>query len=169
MTETTLATCPQSAPRAWPASLTLALKRDGGRTVLARKPGNSEAQALMAELAVRNGDARVAVRILEKLLAADPDNYLYHTQIAVACALQSRFPAVHLQALTAVEIVHIADRAKMSVRECLERLNTRPLKKLKRSRRDLFEAMVQIARTGKGPQEQIPSMGCSIKWKGEAA
>jgi peroxiredoxin len=37
------------------------------------------------------------------------------------------------------------------------------------ARRDLFEAMVQVARTGKGPQEQIPSMGCSIKWKGEAA
>lgn len=31
--------------------------------------------------------------------------------------------------------------------------------------RDLFEAMVQIARTGEGPQDQIPSMGCSIKWK----
>jgi len=29
----------------------------------------------------------------------------------------------------------------------------------------LFEAMVQVARTGKGPGEQIPSMGCSIKWK----
>lgn len=33
------------------------------------------------------------------------------------------------------------------------------------ARRDLFEAMVQIATTGKGPTEQIPSMGCSIKWK----
>ncbi|MGD2117054.1 MAG: thioredoxin family protein [Chromatiales bacterium] len=32
-------------------------------------------------------------------------------------------------------------------------------------RRDLFEAMRQVASTGKGPQEQIPSMGCSIKWK----
>ena len=32
-------------------------------------------------------------------------------------------------------------------------------------RRDLFESMLQVARTGKGPQEQIPSMGCSIKWK----
>ena len=30
-------------------------------------------------------------------------------------------------------------------------------------RRDLFEAMKQVAETGKGPQEQIPSMGCSIK------
>ncbi len=32
-------------------------------------------------------------------------------------------------------------------------------------RRDLFEAMKQVAETGKGPEEQIPIMGCSIKWK----
>jgi len=32
-------------------------------------------------------------------------------------------------------------------------------------RRDLFDAMVQIARTGNGPAEQIASIGCSIKWK----
>lgn len=32
-------------------------------------------------------------------------------------------------------------------------------------RRDLFEAMRQIAQTGQGPREQIPSIGCSIKWK----
>lgn len=36
------------------------------------------------------------------------------------------------------------------------------------TRRDLFEAMRQVAETGEGPREQIPSMGCSIKWK-EAA
>jgi peroxiredoxin len=35
-------------------------------------------------------------------------------------------------------------------------------------RRDLFLAMRQIAETGKGPAEQIPSMGCSIKWKDPA-
>lgn len=35
--------------------------------------------------------------------------------------------------------------------------------------RDLFEAMKQVAQTGQGPQQQIPSMGCSIKWKHEAA
>ena len=33
------------------------------------------------------------------------------------------------------------------------------------TRRDLFEAMKMIAETGRGPQKQIPSMGCSIKWK----
>jgi peroxiredoxin len=32
-------------------------------------------------------------------------------------------------------------------------------------RRDLFEAMFEVARTGQGPRQQIPSMGCSIKWK----
>ncbi|MGI9435624.1 MAG: thioredoxin family protein [Geminicoccaceae bacterium] len=31
--------------------------------------------------------------------------------------------------------------------------------------RELFDAMVQVAETGKGPSDQIPSMGCSIKWK----
>ncbi len=33
------------------------------------------------------------------------------------------------------------------------------------ARRELFEAMLQVARTGKGPQDQTPSIGCSIKWK----
>ncbi len=33
------------------------------------------------------------------------------------------------------------------------------------TRRDLFEAMRQIAQTGRGPEQQIPSMGCSIKWR----
>ena len=32
-------------------------------------------------------------------------------------------------------------------------------------RRDLYEAMKQVAETGQGPKDQIPSMGCSIKWK----
>ena len=33
------------------------------------------------------------------------------------------------------------------------------------SHRDLYEAMIQIAKTGEGPRQQIPSMGCSIKWR----
>lgn len=32
------------------------------------------------------------------------------------------------------------------------------------ARRDLFEAMAEVARTGRGPADQVPSMGCSIKW-----
>jgi peroxiredoxin len=32
-------------------------------------------------------------------------------------------------------------------------------------RRDLFEAMKMVIETEKGPEQQIPSMGCSIKWR----
>lgn len=32
-------------------------------------------------------------------------------------------------------------------------------------RRDLFEGMKQVAETGKGPEKQVPSIGCSIKWR----
>lgn len=33
------------------------------------------------------------------------------------------------------------------------------------SPRELFEAMLQVARTGEGPREQAASIGCSIKWR----
>ncbi len=33
------------------------------------------------------------------------------------------------------------------------------------ARRELFEAMTAVAKTGRGPREQNPSMGCSIKWR----
>jgi thiol-disulfide isomerase/thioredoxin len=36
-------------------------------------------------------------------------------------------------------------------------------------KRDLVEAMTAVATTGQGPREQIPSMGCSIKWRNDAA
>jgi peroxiredoxin len=31
--------------------------------------------------------------------------------------------------------------------------------------RELFDAMLAVARTGKAPAEQHPSVGCSIKWR----
>ena len=33
------------------------------------------------------------------------------------------------------------------------------------ARRELFEAMAQVAETGKGPAQQTASIGCSIKWR----
>ena len=38
------------------------------------------------------------------------------------------------------------------------------LKPVRNSESDLLKAMKMVAKTGKGPEEQIPSMGCSIKW-----
>ena len=32
-------------------------------------------------------------------------------------------------------------------------------------RRDLFLAMKQVSETGRGPREQVASIGCSIKWR----
>ena len=33
------------------------------------------------------------------------------------------------------------------------------------TQRELFEAMKSVAETGKGPLDQTPSIGCSIKWR----
>ena len=38
------------------------------------------------------------------------------------------------------------------------------LKPVRNSESDLLKAMKMVAKTGKGPEEQIPSMGCNIKW-----
>jgi peroxiredoxin len=41
----------------------------------------------------------------------------------------------------------------------------RNLQRIAGSGRELFDAMVQIAKTSRGPTQQNPSMGCSIKWR----
>ena len=45
------------------------------------------------------------------------------------------------------------------------RLDASGMVAVPKARRELFEAMVQVAETGAGPQQQTPSMGCSIKWR----
>ncbi len=45
------------------------------------------------------------------------------------------------------------------------RLDASRKEELPDARRDLYEAMTQVVQTGHGPKDQIPSMGCSIKWK----
>jgi peroxiredoxin len=52
---------------------------------------------------------------------------------------------------------------KLQYRGRLDASNKQPASA--NARRELFEAMVQIAETGCGPREQIPSIGCSIKWR----
>ncbi len=37
------------------------------------------------------------------------------------------------------------------------------------TKKELLEAMLQVAATGEAPKEQTPSMGCNIKWKASAA
>jgi hypothetical protein len=40
----------------------------------------------------------------------------------------------------------------------------RDLKPVRTGESDLYKAMKQISKTSKGPKDQTPSMGCSIKW-----
>ena len=40
----------------------------------------------------------------------------------------------------------------------------RNLKPVKSGESDLYKAMKQIAETNMGPKDQVPSMGCGIKW-----
>ena len=35
------------------------------------------------------------------------------------------------------------------------------------AKRELFDAMAQVARTGRAPVDQVPSIGCSIKWRAD--
>src|SRR5207248_6660419 len=45
------------------------------------------------------------------------------------------------------------------------RLDASRMTTVPNARRDLFEAMKQVAEKGHGQEEQIPSMGCSIMWR----
>jgi peroxiredoxin len=45
------------------------------------------------------------------------------------------------------------------------RLDESRTRLVQNARRDLYEAMKQVAATGRGPEQQIASMGCSIKWR----
>ena len=51
---------------------------------------------------------------------------------------------------------------KLQYRGRIRKLNN--LKPVRTGDSDLFVAMKKIAETGKGPETQIPSAGCSIKW-----
>ena len=45
------------------------------------------------------------------------------------------------------------------------RLDASRMTPVPNARRDLFDAMKMVTETGHGPKEQLPSMGCSIKWR----
>ena len=45
------------------------------------------------------------------------------------------------------------------------RLEESKMEIIPNARKELLEAMMQVSETGSGPKDQIPSIGCSIKWK----
>ena len=92
---------------------------------------------------------------------------------SVACAAESGFPFPYLHDETqavarAYDAVCTPDffgynaDLELQYRGRLDASKTTPIPN---AVRELYDAMVQVAETGKGPTHQIPSMGCSIKWK----
>ena len=51
---------------------------------------------------------------------------------------------------------------ELNYRGCLDEGR---LEEIPGAKRQLRDAMIMIAETGKGPRDQVPSMGCSIKWR----
>ena len=47
------------------------------------------------------------------------------------------------------------------------RLDASGMQKTESGQRELLEAMTQVAKTGRSTSKQNPSIGCSIKWRGE--
>ena len=45
------------------------------------------------------------------------------------------------------------------------RLDSSGMKKIADSKQELLDAMKQVAKTGHAPEQQNPSIGCSIKWR----
>ncbi len=41
----------------------------------------------------------------------------------------------------------------------------RPRERKENSENELLKAMLKVSKDGNGPEKQVPSMGCSIKWK----
>ena len=66
-----------------------------------------------------------------------------------------------------VQFVHLIffgynDKLELQYRGRIRELKN--LKPVKNGNSELKIAMKKIAETGKGPKDQIPSMGCNIKW-----
>ncbi len=78
----------------------------------------------------------------------------YYTDLLFA--LHARYPEVHLQAFTAVEIAHIAKVSGISVRECLTRLRAAGLGSLPGGGAEVFAARVR--------QELCPQKLSSEGW-----
>ena len=72
-------------------------------------PGDQAARELLADTAFHQHDLPKAMAALRSLLKQTPDNYIYHTKIAVSYALQSEFrsAAVHLRKALQIQPDHL--------------------------------------------------------------
>jgi len=109
-----------------------------------RSPGDADAYVLSVEECLEKAGSFRGGRVSEFHVVGGchPDLTLdYYTRML--SELRSRFPGVHLQAFTAVEIAHMARVSGISVRECLERLREAGLGSLPGGGAEVFSSRVR--------------------------
>src|SRR5574340_63873 len=111
-----------------------------------RAEGEEGAYLLSVEDCLRKAEAFRGGRVSEFHIVGGCHPTLgldYYTELL--SALHARFPGVHLQAFTAVEIAHLAQVAGLSVRACLERLKEAGLGSLPGGGAEVFSPRVRAA------------------------
>jgi aminodeoxyfutalosine synthase len=111
-----------------------------------RTAGEEGGYVLSAEECVAKAEEFRGGRVSEFHIVGGchPDLKLdYYTSLL--SALKARFPEVHLQAFTAVEVAHIAKTSGLSVRECLTRLKEAGLGSLPGGGAEVFAPRVREA------------------------
>jgi aminodeoxyfutalosine synthase len=109
-----------------------------------RSPGEDGAYLLSIEDCVRKAESFRGGKVSEFHIVGGchPDLGMdYYT--GLLSALRERFPEVHLQAFTAVEIAHMARIAGLTVRHCLERLREAGLGSLPGGGAEVFSPRVR--------------------------
>ena len=106
--------------------------------------------------------------------ANDPINYpedSFENMIEFANKYEFNFPylfdetqnvAKSYEAICTPDFFGFNSNLELQYRGRIRELNN--LKPVRTGDSDLYNAMKKIAETGKGPETQIPSVGCSIKW-----
>ena len=108
------------------------------------------------------------------LFRSDPINYpedSFENMIEFARKYQFNFPylfdetqnvAKSYDAVCTPDFFGYNNNLELQYRCRIRKLDN--LKPVRTGDSDLYSAMKQIAETGKGPETQIPSVGCGIKW-----
>jgi hypothetical protein len=113
------------------------------------------------------------------IMSNDPTDYpedSWQNMVQIACELAFPFPYVLDQsqevakaygAVCTPDFFGYNAKLELQYRGRLDesRKETTPGGANERPRRELFEAMRQVALSGRGPAQQIPGIGCSIKWR----
>ena len=97
----------------------------------------------------------------------DLDGTLIDSAPDIAAAVNGLLKGHGLGPLTYAQVISMIGNGTKKLTERAFAATSGPLSPAE-LRRDLYEAMIGIAATGRGPADQVASIGCSIKWRDAA-